>query len=80
MIKVADLDDDRIRQLLREELDFREKEAQDRCSHSRSGFIMNGAVRCDDCSKIMGEYELDNAYCGQTPPLSKAEKLHVGRM
>jgi hypothetical protein len=64
---ITDIDDDRVLDLLRRELDRREHEKQDLCEHFRSGTIRNTGVNsfdvvCDDCGKVMGEEERKNAY------------------
>ena len=78
---ITDIDDDRIRALLSEELDRREKEKQKLCYHRKSGtFIDMYTVKCDECGKIMGDYEKENAFAGmETPPLSPVEQKLTGK-
>lgn len=79
-------DDDRLRQLLREELDRREKEKQDICNHRKSGTIRSLGensfeVYCDECGKLMGEHEKKNAFAGMpTPPLNSTETNHANKV
>lgn len=74
-----DLNDERIRELLNEELDRREKEKQNTCNHRRAGTMLsNHDVRCDDCGKILDEKDLENAYTdGDDTPSSVVNKLKV---
>ncbi len=72
---MLDFDDERIRALLREELDRREAEKQHACLHRRSGTILSsGVVRCDDCQKILDLDDKYNAYAGPPAPLSAVER------
>lgn len=71
-MSIANLDDDRIRALLREELDQRDKEKQDLCTHFKSGTIRSTGensfeVVCDGCGKVMGEQERRNAFSDESP-------------
>ena len=81
-MSIKDLDDDRIRALLREELDQREKEKQDLCDHFKSGTIRSTGensfeVICDSCGKVMGEQERRNAYSGEkNSPFVSIETRH----
>ena len=78
-IEELNLEDERVRAIICEELDRRKIEAQRLCQHRRSGTIMaGGLVRCDECGKTMGEYELENAYAGGEPLLAKTERRSVG--
>lgn len=84
-MSITDLDDDRIMELLREELDRREKDKQDLCDHFKSGTIRNTGknsfdVVCDDCGKVMGEAERRNAYAGdKNLPYTSIEVQHSSK-
>lgn len=69
-----DFDDERVRLLLKEELDRREKEKQDACNHRRAGTIIKGEMRCDDCAKFLDDNDLANAYCDGDNVMSGAVK------
>ena len=81
-MSITDRDDDRIRALFREELDRREKEKQDDCSHFKSGTIRSTGknsfeVVCDDCGKVMGEQERRNAFSDENNlPFTSTEIQH----
>jgi hypothetical protein len=45
--------EERIRQIVKEELNTYFENIQNKCSHSRSGTIIDGDVRCDECNKIV---------------------------
>ena len=78
---ITDIDDDRIRRLLSEELDRRDEEKKELCHHNKSGTLIDMyTVKCDECGKIMGDYEKENAFSGMpTPPLSPVEQKHTGK-
>ena len=81
-MSITDSDDDRVIQLLREELDRREKDKQDLCNHIKSGTIRSTGknsfdVVCDNCGKVMGEQERRNAFGGEeNPTFTSIETRH----
>lgn len=62
--------DERVRRIVREELNRRDQEKQARCRHAVSatqeGGLLGagGYLRCDDCGKIMGDEERANRFTG----------------
>lgn len=45
--------EDHIRQIVKEEITNYFENIQNKCSHSKSGTIIDGDVRCDECNKIV---------------------------
>lgn len=84
-MSITNLDDDKIRALLNEELDRRDKEKQDLCTHFKSGTIrITGEnlfeVVCDDCGKVMGEQERRNAFADEsTSSFTSIETRHSNK-
>ena len=56
------IDDERLKRIVIEELDRRVKEKQQLCGHVKSGTLRGGVVYCDTCDKALDEDDLDNAY------------------
>jgi hypothetical protein len=56
------IDDERLKRIVREELDHRAREKQQLCGHIKSGTLRGGVVYCDTCDKALDETDLDNAY------------------
>ena len=74
-----DIDDDRLRTIVREELDRRERETQSACYHRRSGTMdINLTVKCDECNKILGDDDRAVAYDYETP-ISTPERIKINK-
>ena len=70
-----DFKDKRVLDLLRIELDRREKEVQQQCSHLVSGTMQQDrTIICDACGKTMSQYDVDNAFAGDMTVFSTVEQ------
>ena len=73
------MSDEQLRRLVNEELDRRERAAQQACRHSASGTLLQigGDIRCDDCNKIMDDDDKANRYTGIPDVVGVLEKRSI---
>lgn len=76
-----DMDDERLRAFVKEELDRREAEVQSRCMHLEGSIIPGGdldTVQCNACMKLLGSGDFDAPGPGQ-PTSTFMESHHMRR-
>lgn len=77
---MIDFNDKQVLDLLRTELDRREHEKQQQCSHLVSGTMkQDRTVICDACGKSMDQYDIDNAFSEDTMEFSSIERKQKDR-
>lgn len=75
LAKVPNLTEEQIRSIISDEIDKKEKEKQETCSHSRSGDLIDGKrgiIKCHDCGKV-GNIDDFGSSSTEIPPRMKAQ-------